>query len=669
MAGSKTATLVAAALLLSCGSPEPSTLLPPIRVGVEPSSLTAQLIELTADPAVDPCDDLYRYACGGFLDQAASSDPGRLWTFASAGNDERARRLDGLFRASAAAPSSADEALVGAAWAACMDTDAIEEAGASPLDALIAGIDSAGDRAALMRRLGELHAAGFSPLFAVDAAPSSDVPERHVLLLSQGGLGLDDAALYDDADLRRDYAAHIARMLEVAAISSGRADLAATRVVELERRLAALHLPTRDARDPRNWRRLPAPLPAAWWEGLGVETRPVELAPPDYFEGLARLLETTPVEALADYLRWSVLDTSAGWLHAPLRDEQADFRDRRMLGLVGREERERTCRREVPDTFRGPVSRALLARYPDHAAHAGALRMAEGARSVLTSRVQAADWLDDATRDEATAKVRGIELVVGRADRRVEGLDRAPPDAPWGALVLAERAARAGNWHALLDRPTDRRLVPYDMTARTAWYLPTSNALILPAGRIAFPWYGLDRELAVNHGGTGPTLGHEMSHALDPNGRHRDASGRVGDWWSASSSAAYDDRAACFRRQLDGREVLPGVPLDPDRVLYEAVADSEGLAVAWQVFVAEPEGADLPDDLALTADQLFFVSWAQTWCAHAPEAMLRTLAASDPHAPIDLRVNLPARNLPAYAAAFSCPAGRPMAPEDRCRLW
>lgn len=645
------------------------------------------------DRAVAPCSDFYRYACGGWL-AATPIPPDRpAWSRSFSEIDERnlARLRDILAADAAAPPADPEDRKLGDFYATCMDEAKAETASAATLAermrplAAVAGWASpiaAEARPALARLVAELQLEGAEALFDFGSQQDFRDARQVIGAADQGGLGLPDREYYLKTDprsvqIRDAYRAHVARMFELDGTPAAGAGARAQAVLALETALARASLPPAEHRDPTRLdhrldraglRRLAPDFDwDAYFARLGhPEIAAVNVLVPEFFAALERLLAATRPADLASYLAWHLLDAAAPALGQAFVEESFQFRAHALTGEARLLPRWKRCLAAVD---RG-MGQALGRPFVDATFGAGGKARAEE----LVTRIEAAfaagldglGWMDAPTRAQALDKLHLVANQIGYPARW----------RSYDALAIGRRSDLENRMNAAafemardlgkIGKPVDRG--DWDMSPQTvnAYYDPAKNEMVFPAGILQPPFFDRRAPAALDDGGIGVIMGHELTHGFDDQGRKFDGHGDLRDWWTPAVARAFDQRVSCVIAQFDAYPV-PGGHVDGRLTAGENIADLGGLRLAYQVFHARPAAAAPAD--GLSADQRFFIAFAQAWCTNRREAYARMLAAVDPHAPPEDRVDGPLSNLEEFQRAFACPAGAPMAPARRCRVW
>jgi putative endopeptidase len=648
-----------------------------------PRDVAAEVLA-NLDENTAPCDDFYRYACGGWLDatQLPPEEP-RYGRFHVLRDRNKEVMRDVLERAAA---NGSDDKL-GKFWNACMDESAVESRGLADLQPALKDIDSVRDADSMLRIAGTLQRRGVQVLFEIAVDPDYKKPEVYIPYLGQGGLGLPDREFYLSTDarmlkLREGYLDHVARMLELSGMPAVAARTAAADVVALEGRLAALAVPREDLREPeRRYNKLDrqalataAPLPwDDYFTGLGrADVGEVSLAPKEYFVGLAAEVKQTPIATWRAYLRWQLVHTSADQLPSAFVDENFAFFGKALKGQQALAPRWKRCV-DVADVSLGELlGRGFVdARFSPTSKNA-ALEMITQIEHAFAAGLPKLAWMDEGTRTAAVGKMQAIVNKIGYPDAWKD----------YGALAIGDD--HLANVAAAASFELDRQVRQiggkvdqgeWEMTppAVNAYYNASGNEMVFPAGILQPPFFREDWPLAMNMGGIGMVMGHELTHGFDDQGRKFDGEGTLRVWWAPEVGTRFEERAACVEGLYSSYEVQPGVHLSGKLTLGENIADLGGIKEAHRAFLsaAQAQGLDPKSEAApgLTHEQLFFVSFGQIWCTKSTPENDQLMALTDSHSHPRYRVNGPLANLPEFATAFSCQPGTKMSPADQCEVW
>jgi putative endopeptidase len=667
----------------------------------KPAALHPVSAEVLAvmDEAADPCVDFYRYACGQWLAETPQpADQPRYGRFHALRDQNRAVMREILEDAATEPQATGERGQLGRFYAACMDEAAGEAAGLHALEPLLAEIDAARTDAAAMKVLAKLHALGARPLFSLDVEPSYDDPGTNVAHLGQAGLGLPDRSYYLDAGpdaeaLRTAYEAHVALVLQASQRPGAPADAGtkgspaylaslAAKVVALETELARAGRPRDELRDPdvqKNpmtraalAKRVPKLPWKAYFEAAGrPDAQGLNVAPPDYFDRMGRLWAKAPWAVRRAYLRWHLVHALADHLPRAIKTAHFELFDRRLQGQAEPTPRWRDCVEATDAAFGEALGRQFVEQRFSGDSKRIATEMIAQIEQAFADALPRLSWMDDPTRQRALEKMHAIVNKIGYPDgwRDYGGLEVG---AGHVHNVIAGRRFEWQRQVAKIDGPVDAR--EWHMTPPTvnAYYNPSGNEMVFPAGILQPPFFAASRPMAMNFGGIGMVMGHELSHGFDDTGRKFDGRGRLTEWWGADVVSRFEQRAACVEQLYGGYEVQPGVRLNGKLTLGENIADLGGIRQAhgaYRAWAAERGGDEQPAVEGLTNEQLLFVAYGQIWCTHATPEAERALVLTDTHSHARYRVNGPLSNFPAFWEAFSCEEGTPMHPASVCEVW
>ncbi len=638
-----------------------------------------------------PQDDLFRHVNGAWLDATEiPSDQSMTGAFVRL-RDEAEAAARGLVEEAAAiadaAPGSAEQ-LIGDLYRSFMDTARVEEIGVGAIADQLAAVAAVDGVTGFFATLGRLERDGVSGLFRfyVDTDPGQ--PDRYVLNLLQGGLGLPDESFYRDeqyAAIREAYSAHLARMFDLASPGVAGDDAAAT-VFALDAAIAAGHwdrVRTRDSDqtfNPTTRAELDALWPATWWDawlgGLGAD--PAVFAhtivrQPAFFTAVAPLVTEERLAEWKVWLAWRVVHAAAPMLPQAVVEENFDFYGRTLSGTPELRER---WKRGV-GLVEGSVGEALGRRYVDRYFPASSKsRMDELVGHLIAAyrqEIQRLEWMSDTTKARALEKLAAFNPKIGYPTRwrDYSALEVRADD-------LAGNARRAASFE--LDRELAKIGSPVDrdewfMTPQTvnAYYNPGMNEIVFPAAILQPPFFAADADDATNFGAIGAVIGHEIGHGFDDQGSKYDGTGAKKDWWTEDDRAAFDgltQRLIAQYSELEPAQV-PGNKVNGALTVGENIGDLGGLGIAYQAWLLAQGEEPAPDVDGIPARQRLFLSWAMAWRAKGrDEEVLRRLAL-DPHSPPEFRCNQVVRNLDEFYAAFDVTPddGLWLDPADRVRIW
>ncbi|MBS0581378.1 MAG: M13 family metallopeptidase [Proteobacteria bacterium] len=637
------------------------------------------------DLTVRPGDDFYRYADGHWLDShQIPPDRSRWGAFGEI--DERAeQQVLALVQALPVnAPAGSNDQKVGDYYRAFLDTAAIEKRGLEPARAAIDAISQARDHHQLTRLMGRPELALKAPLRVGISIDQKD-PDRYDVIITQSGLGLPNRDYYlkDDAvyaTLRSQYVAHIARMLGL--IGEPQPQAEAQAILDTETQVARLHWPAAKRRErdltynPRSRTELEQMVPGFFWETLlataGVDAQPkFVVRETDAVQGLAQLFLQVPVETWRAYFKYHYLVSVAALLPRAYDEEVFDFYGRTLQGQPQQRSRDKRAVAALDEDLGEAVGALYVARYFPPSSKAQVHQMVENLRATYAERIAKLGWMTPATRKVALEKLAAFHPKLGYPDRwrDYSGLSIVQGDAFGNAI-----RGKVFEWRREVDRlnqPTDR--AEWGMTPQTvnAYYNPTFNEIVFPAAILQPPFFDPNADPAVNYGGIGTVIGHEMGHGFDDQGAKSDARGVLHTWWASEDTEAFRKRTDALAAQYDEFTVLPGLKVNGRLTLGENIGDLGGVSVAYEAYHRFLDGRTPAVLDGLGGDQRFFLSFAQVWRSLDRDEAIRSQVLSDPHSPARFRVNGVVRNVDAWYRAFEVtPTDKLYLPPDqRVRIW
>ena len=644
------------------------------------------------DPAAPPCVDFYQYANGSWLKATAiPADKGRFGSFEEVADRNRAVLKQILEETSAKTdwPKGSVRQKVGDFFAAGMDEAAIEKAGTKPLEPWLAKVDALKSNAGLPALLAEFHGRRLPSGFGLRIAQDQKESTRYVPVMSQGGLGLPDRDYYLKEDpkskeLREKYVAHVARTFEMLGGAPEAAKAKADAVLGFETRLAKASRTRVEMRAPvknyntRTLDGLAKEAPGFDWKAylaaVGIPgTQDLNVRQPDFFRAYADLAASEPLATWKAYLTWHLVQSSASLLPKRFDEAAFDFFSRTLRGVPQQEER---WKRVLSATDQG-LGEALGQLYVEKAFSPKSKErmtvLVENLRAALKERIEALPWMGPETKKAAQKKLAAFGVKIGYPDKWRDYSALELTRASYFENVLRARAFEEKRNLAKLGKPIDR--TEWGMTPSTvnAYYNATMNEIVFPAGILQPPFFWAGADDAVNYGGIGSVIGHEMSHGFDDSGSQYDADGNLKNWWTDEDRKAYESRTALMVKQFDGYRPLPDQAINGKLTLGENIADLGGLKISYAA-LAKALGTDpakgAPID-GFTPAQRFFLDWATVWRNQIRDETLRVNLNTDPHSPGKWRVLGPLSNLPEFQSAFGCGPGTPMnRPEaERPSIW
>jgi putative endopeptidase len=642
------------------------------------------------DRNVDPRQDFLKFAAGGWLARASIPDDQYRWTSFNAlerANWEKIHAvLDAAVADTAALPNSPTR-MAALFYSTALDTQAIEAVGLAPIAGELAAIAAIDSPEALARTVGRLRRIGVGVLGNPAVRPDARDSGHNTFYLTQGGLGLPNRDYYCEeafAEKRAAYVAHVRKMLELLGDASPVAQAGAESVLEIETTLARASKRPVELRDPvsnyhrRSIAELEREAPGfawrAWADGLGVPALDsAVLNHPPFALAVAQEVARRPLAQWRTYLRWQLVRAYAPYLPAAFEDESFRFNETVLRGTPQQEPRWRRAARAVDAEIGDALGQLYVARYFPPEAKARMGEMVGHITAAFRARLERLDWMAPETRARAVAKFATFRAKIGYPDKW----------KTYAGLVIARdsyvaNVRRAREWDtdddlAKIGQPVDRD--EWGMTPPTvnAYFASTRNEIVFPAGILQPPFFDMAVDDAVNFGAIAGVIGHEITHGFDDQGRKFDGQGNLVDWWREADATAFQARAEKLVVQYGAYEALPGKFVNGRLSLGENIADLGGVSVAYEALQRAIAARGRPEPIdGFTAEQRFFLSWAQLWgrTLYRPEALERQLV-NGPHAPGNFRALGPLVNLPEFFEAWGIREGDPMwrAPELRAKIW
>jgi putative endopeptidase len=637
-----------------------------------------------ADFPKRPGDDFFRHSNGVWYDRAIIP-PDRssigVFTHLSIAAEARIREILQRGEEGVDLSARADAAKFGAFYAAFMNEARAEALDAEPIAPLIHMIRTAATREELASLMGTDNRSFFSSVFSLEIGADDDAPDRYVVSIGQAGLGLNrDYYLTPQlAEKKAAYLAYMTQMLGM--IRWENPEQSAAAILTFETAIAEVSWSEAERRDPEKtynpvsvaalneiapfpWRRL---LASAELGGLGR----VVMVEKTAIAKIAAAYERTPVDTLRAWQAFHLADAAAPYLSKRFVAASFAFHGGTMSGVAEQPERWRTAVDTVNDVMGQAIGRIYIMRYFSPEGKAQIDDLVAVLRIALKGRIQRLDWMSRQTKLKALDKLARLKVKIAHPDK---WLDYSALELRSDDLVGDVQASWKFDWlrqvnrlNSLVDRDE------WDMSPQTvnAYYDNNLNEMVLPAGILQPPFFDPAADPAVNYGGIGASIGHEIIHAFDDEGRKYDGSGALSTWWTHADAKEFDARTAVLRRQFDAYEAFPGIHVKGDLTMGENIADLGGALVALDAYHISLGDKPAPVIDGLTGDQRFFLGYAQSWREKSTEASIRQQIVSDEHAPVQYRVNGVVRNMDSWYEAFNVKRGAKLflAPKNRVRIW
>ena len=646
------------------------------------------------DATVDPCNDFYKFSCGKFAtNHPIPSDQSGVDQFYALYN-VNTQALDGILTKASAGGASRtpEEKKIGDYYAACMNTDLIEQKGLAPIKPILDEIDALGDgmraKLALPALIGKLQRMGISVFFSYGEQQDYKDASKQIAYVSQGGIGLPERDYYlrtgaKDIEIRQQYEAHIAKMLVLGGTPPETAKKQATAILALETALAKASMDVTSMREPEKIYHLEPTTkfeaqitPVNFGQFLdGIHSPHVsELndSTPEFFPALVKEMRSADMDTLKAYMRFNVLTAASGHLPKRFYDETFDFYGRKLNGQPEEEPQWKRCSNSVNGALGEALGKVYVAQYFAGDSKAKMVEMVKDIENAMGHDIDQLEWMSAPTKVRAKEKLHAVANKIGYPDKwRDYSSLEIKVDDPIGN---SQRATAFENDRELakIGKPVDHS--EWGMTPPTvnAYYDPSMNDINFPAGILQPSFYDKTQDDAVNYGHIGAVIGHELTHGFDDQGKKFDAKGNLSDWWTADDTKKFEERTGCLVNEYGGFTAVDDVKVNGKLTLGENTADNGGLVLAYVAYLerAKANGVDLTAKKdGYTAPQRFYIGFAQNWCENARPEQVRNQVLTDPHSPDHFRANGAIANQPGFADAFGCKKGAPMVPVNSCRVW
>lgn len=641
------------------------------------------------DTTVKPGDDFFLYANGAWLKKTEIPGDKTRWGSFDELRDKTNKDVHELLNQAAGSNAAAGtlEGNVGNFYKSGMDSAAIEKAGITPLKPVLDRINAITTPEQLLDEVAVEFTQGVHTILSGGIGPDDRNVTKVIVQFSQGGLGLPSKEYYTDKDSnavknRDAYKKYIATILQLNGQDATTATKNAEAIFGLENTLANASLSPVEMRDPQrlynkfsldaftkqtpgiDWKALFGKLNVKGEDSFIVQT-------PKYYQALARQLKATPIDTWKQYLIFHNISDMAPFLSSNFSNAHFDFYDKTLAGQKEQEPRWERVMQVINGAIGDQLGQLYVDKHFKPEAKKRMLELVNNLQQAFHERITNLDWMSDVTKQKAIAKLNTFMKKIGYPDKwkNYDGLKLVPDN--FVQNVLNASAFEYNYQVSKLGKPVDK--TEWFMTPNTvnAYYNPAFNEIVFPAAILQFPFFDFDADDAINYGGIGAVIGHEMTHGFDDQGSQYDADGNLKNWWTPEDAKKFAEKTGIVRKQFDGYTVLGDVHVNGALTLGENIADLGGVTIAYQAFKKTKQGQSNEKIDGFTPDQRFFLSWAQVWRGKARDERARMLIKTDPHSPSEWRANGPLSNFDPFYKAFNVKEGDKMWRADsiRAKIW
>ncbi len=694
------AASVAVALLAACGQQEPAKDATAVAAEQDvkkevAAESSAQNLKLKSgvyldnfDKSYRPQDDFYRFVNGNWLKSTEiPADRSNYGTFTALA-DKAQEDIRVIIEESAAAKNlekGSDAQKVGDLYNSVLDTETLEKRGVAPLKPYLDEISNIKDKTELVAYFAAVAKRGSDAPFGVFINNDAKSPDQYIMYLTQSGLGLPNKDYYFDEEesyetIRTQYVQHIEKMFALAGLTDG--SKAARDIMALETAIANGHWSKEENRDSvKTYNKVELAKMSelakdlhwkTFFDSLGVSSEShLIVRQPSYLTALNQVFVDTSLDAWKTYLTWHLLTGNAGLMNNALDEENFAFYGKILQGTPEQLPRWKRGVNAVNGLLGEVVGKVYVSKHFKPEAKQRMMTMVENLREAYRQGILGLEWMGEETKKQALDKLSKFRPKIGYPDK---WQDYTKLTIENGKLLENYMAARTFNFELQRDKlgkPIDRD--EWFMTPQTvnAYYNPVMNEIVFPAAILQPPFFDMDADDAVNYGGIGAVIGHEMGHGFDDQGATYDGDGVLRDWWTAHDKEEFTKRTQSLAAQYDQFEALPGSHVNGNFTLGENIGDLGGMTIAYKAYQLSLDGKAAPEMDGFTGDQRFFIGWAQVWARKYREAELKRRLNVDPHSPSEFRANGVLRNMPEFVNAFEVKQGDQLflKPEERVKIW
>ncbi len=641
------------------------------------------------DTSVDACNDFYSYANGNWLKTTKIPAEYPSWgsfTIVYENNQNVLKKVVETAAKTTNAPKGSDIQLVGDFYASCMNEEAMDKAGTTPIQPILAEVSKIDSVRDLQHEIAVFHNRGLGGFFRFGIGPDDKDSNANISNANQGGVGLPNRDYWfkDDAksqETRQKYSEFMTNMLKLAGDSAETAAAETATVTAIQKRFASAAKAPVDLRDSeanynkKSLAELAQMTPNFSWpdylSSRGVSVlKEVNVGQPKYFEEMSKMLTDIPLNDWKTYMKWVVIVNSAGNLSKAFRDESFNFSAKYLFGVKEQPARWKSCTALADNVIGESLGQEFVKTSFTPAAKKRMNELIDNLFAAYKERIQKLDWMSDATKKRALEKLAAYTRKIGYPDKLkgYKGLEFTR-DSFYSNSIRANEFAIKRNMEKA-GKPVDK--TEWGMTPPTvnAYNNSQFNEIVFPAGILQPPFFDSASDDAINYGGIGAVIGHEITHGFDDEGSKYDAQGNLKTWWTDADRKTFDERTQCVVKQFSGYKVGGDIFMNGKLTLGENTADLGGLTMAFAAFKKSMDGKPKPANIEnLTPEQRFFLGWAQAWAEVSTPQGEAFQAQNDPHAISRYRVNGPLSNMPEFASAFACKQGKQMVRSEICNIW
>lgn len=665
-----------AAIALACQAPEQTQTEAP-KLGFDLSDL---------DTTADPCNNFYQYVAGGWMENNPIPDTESRWGNFNILVEENNARVRGLLDSVAEIDdlqSGNYAQLVGDFYTSAMDSMAVEAKGVKPLEPVLKKIDEVSSHEEYFRLMGDLKMMGISHPWSAGVGVDDKNSEAYILTFRQSGLGLPDRDYYIKEDstsrnIQKEYKNHIAKMLQLGNVQNTEA--LAENIYKLEKSLAEIQMSRVDRRVPENvYNKMgkeaivntaPALDLESYIEAMEVSFDSAVVAQPEYFKALGGTLQNTSLETLKAYSKWQAIHGSAELLPHAFVQADFDFYNKTLRGSKEMKPRWRRTMNTLNSGLGEQLGHLFVDRYFAESSKAEIEKMVEDLRTAYRERINGLEWMSDSTKEKALEKLEAFNYKIGYPDTWKDYSDLVITDTNLfrngqnlGAYLIKDNLEKLG-------QPVDKDEWFMPPHIVNAYYSPSYNEIVFPAGILQPPFYNPEGDDAINYGAIGGVIGHEFTHGFDDRGRKYNAFGNLANWWNKLDMQRFEKRTGKMVQQYGDYQPLKEVFVNGRLTLGENIADLGGLTLAYHAYrMSHTENdAEPPVIDGFTWQQRIFMGWGQVWQTNQTDKYLGNQVLTDSHSPAEYRVNGPMSNMPEFKEAWKCETSDAMVRPDSVKV-